>query len=244
MRPKKATPEEGVRIDREHFVNFSPKPGTAGTVSGWCACEPWCGFCHDYHEDHGPTKVCLHWFTDGALYCERCRRQPAVEKMWYCLWWRDEDGAPLLTICRNAAADFVKDLKYGDSVYCGKVDKLSSNFLKRSGGNQKFASSHPLRQKEVEILPTLLMVWKFPQLDKWCQEQDRAERYQNAKPAATEKHTLSVPPPTSEIEALAIDAHRRLGHLQTIGELSEEVERRAKRQKAEKNGKHEAGEGN
>ena len=103
--------------------------------------------------------MCLHWFTDGALYCERCRRQPAVEKMWYCLWWREEDGAPLLTICRNAAADFVKELKYGEAIYCGKVDKLSSNFLKPSGIKQKFTSGHPLRQREVEILPTLLMVW-------------------------------------------------------------------------------------
>ena len=182
--------------------------------------------------------MCLHWFTDGALYCERCRRQPAVEKMWYCPWWREEDGAPLLTICRNAAADFVKELKYGEAIYCGKVDKLSSNFLKPSGIKQKFTSGHPLRQREVEILPTLLMVWKFPQLDKWCQEQDRAERYKATPDPAAKSQTLSVPPPTSEVEALAIDAHRRFGHMSADG-VDEAIKKIVVRKNdAEKNGKH------
>lgn len=241
MRPKKATPEEGAKIDREHFVNYTPKCGISGSVSGWCACEPWWGICHDYHEDHGPTKVCLDWFTDSALYCERCRRQPATERLAYCLWWRGEDGAPLLTICRNTVAPLLDGLRYGTAIYCAKVDKFSSNYLKASGSAQKFVPNHPLRQKEVEILPTLLMVWKLPQLDKWCKEQDHAERYRELNALEPGQQTLSVPPPTTKIEGQAIAAHRRFGHLgdDAVDEAIKKIV--VRKDDAEKNGKHKKG---
>lgn len=238
MKPKKATPEEGARTDREHFVQFTPKIGLAGSVSGRCACEPWWGICHDYHDDHGPTKVCLDWFTDGAIHCARCRRQPATERIAYCLWWRDEDGAPLLTICRNTVSHLLEGLKYGTGVYVAKMDKFSSCYMKASGTTTRFDTTHPLRQKEVEILSTLLQVWQLPELDKWCKEQDHAERYQAMKLSSNREQTLSVPPPTTKAEALAIDAHRRNGHLSGPKPMGDSVEEIAKKITVRRNGKH------
>ncbi len=238
MRPKKAAPGEGAVSHREHFVHYRCPVGLSKTTTGWCAAEPYWCIAHPYNEREGPTKLCLDWFTDGALKCPRCHRRAKKERLAYCFWWREFDTSPLFSICHETVADLLDGLEYGTNVIVGKLEQEASVFLKRCETQVRFVSEHPFRQGPIDFWSELLEVWDYDSLKQWCRDQDRSARARVENAPQPGEQTLSVTPPVNDDERGAIDAHKRFGHLDGIRGAPEWVGEAIKKIKPSKNGQH------
>lgn len=192
MDPKQATPGEGGRQDREHFVYYSPDVGLSKTKTGYCACKPHWFRVHEHTKALPGTKVCTEWFTDGEVPCARCRPFHTPTVVAYVLWWRESDMSPLFSIVHETACDLLVGLDYGVRVFVGREEAKASAFMKRCETQSTFKSTHPLRQRAVPILPVLLDVWRIPLLEQWVLKKDRqAKRREEAPPPPAPP----VPPP-------------------------------------------------
>ncbi len=237
MPPRKGAPGDGPskRTEKWDYVETfnGDKPWT-----GWCACEPHWLLAHPSKKG---SKPCLPWLTFDALPCQRCGPQNEPEMIAYLGIWREMDTAPKLVIVREGAAEFIEGHKFGTYVEVFRAREAGSLCIVRRMLKQvPFRSTHRLRQKEADIWPSLLQMWKLNELTEWfkCQEGD-APRGVVPMPM---RQRLSVPPPTTDVERLALDANRtvNLGSAtefgKTLGRLGKEFEKR--RKEAQQNGHH------
>lgn len=155
------------------------KPGAPSSFSYWgvpVSVKPlyaWvAGECEWYevHEhtprEHG-TKVCLRWYTDGALRCPRCRPLVPTTTIGYLPIYRESDLKPCVLLLHESVADLVTSLRFRDYIMIGRVDVHSSTFAKKAETRETFASVLPSRQSPCDLLPSLLTMWGYPELNHW-----------------------------------------------------------------------------
>lgn len=209
MRLKKDTPGGGGGSRAESFSNVKVPPSLK-TWTAYCAGEPyWCR-AHE-HTDKAPgTKVCLHWVTDGALHCPRCKPYFKLSRIAYVPLYREMDNKAVFVICHETVEDMLNELSFGVEVMVGRVEACASIFVKRSAGNSRYKSTMPTRQEECDLTKSLLSVWKYPQLDEWFLAQERAapklqagtavkpngQAFKPEYQAAAKRYGATVVPPT------------------------------------------------
>lgn len=238
MTLRKAAPEEGGEQAREQFAYLNTPAGLKHAWTGWLACDPYWFIGHE-HKKHTPgTQPCLNWITSGAVRCVRCGKGAEKKKMCYCHIYREFDGKPLLVIVQEAVKEVMKGLAFRSHVLVGRLDDQASSFVKPTDTNLPFRPENERRKNPIDTAVSLLGIWKIPELTEWY------ERGRWTKPTITQEQLptgnwrLSVPPATTEVEALALDAHRRQSELDGAG-VDDALQRALKRTKeAERNGKH------
>lgn len=238
MRWKKGTPGEGGEKRHEQFRYVKTGPGLKGTWYGWCAAEPyWCRV-HQHTEHTRGTKVCCAWFTDGHLTCPRCKPGVVATDVAYVFLWREEDHAPCLVLCHDSAAEYLAPLKFGAYVMVGRADGSSGAYVKLAADQRRWVSSLPYRQGPCDIAVSLLTLWAYPDLTQWVATAARREKAKAEPSEMPARLRLSVPPPTSDVEALAVDAERKAPT--TWDDLTRSILSRhsAASRAAERNGKH------
>jgi hypothetical protein len=238
MRFKKAAPGDGGERRCEQFIYTRTQPGLKGAWCAWCAHEPHWFKVHEHNEHQRGTKVCLTWFTDGAIPCPRCRPGVVPTTCAYVPVWREEDLKPCMVIVHESAADVMQGLSFGVFALVGCVEKGASVYVKRSEVQKPWNPTQEFRRSPCDIAVSLLTMWDYPSLNQWCATADRrAKQDAGALPLPT-RLRLSVPPPTTTAEALAVDAERKAPA--TWGELVDTTLGAAKRrvERVEKNGKH------
>lgn len=167
MPPKRATPGQGAERRYEQFSYTKTGPGLKNQWPCWCSCEPyWCKV-HEHTEKTPGTKVCVDWFTDGALICPRCRPAHEPTTIAYVAVWRAEDLKPCMVICHESVSDMLMLLKFGVEATVGCTDRNSSVWVRATGIQSKWVSALPYRQKAIDIMVSLLTMWGYPALTSW-----------------------------------------------------------------------------
>ena len=161
-----------------------------GSFGAWLAGPTyWCEEAHEYHERIGPTKPCLHWLTDGALRCDRCRKQPKVTCLAWVPLYREQDGKPVLVIVHETAADLLAPLRYPDYCLVGRMEALSSVFVRLSDDALSLKSEKASRQSPVDVTNDLIGIWNMPDLNEWLRS--RGSPMARAKVEPQEEPTQS-----------------------------------------------------
>lgn len=239
MRWTEGAPEKGDKERScEQFAYTRPEHGLSKIQYGWCARKPyWCK-AHEHTERERGTKVCVQWFTKGELDCPRCRPGCRISDIAYVPVWREWDTKPILLICHDSVADLLADLDFGVYVQFGRVGKDDGVFVKRAAEKKLFRSDLPYRQGPCDIAVSLLTIWKYPALVRWCRRTSGTGGVVSSEQTESGRWRLSVPPPTTATEALAADAERKapVGDAAGIEDGLHRALRRAK--DAERNGKH------
>lgn len=242
-RLKKAVPGEGTETKAEQFSYTRTQPGLKGVWYAWCAHEPyWCKV-HEHTEKTPGTKVCLTWATDSALRCPRCRPGVVPTTVAYVPVWRELDLAPCMVIVHEGTADRLAGVEFGTYVMVSCVEQKGGVCLTRAAEQRRWNTSLPYRQSPCDIAVSLLTMWGYPQYTDWLSRQSPPSGVVVEKVPGAERWRLSVPPPTTDAEALAVDAHRDppTTDASGIGDALKGALSRA--QKAERNGKHDKKEG-
>jgi hypothetical protein len=212
--------------------------GTKNAFNAWMAGEPyWAEEAHEHTDADPGTKPCLNWLTDGAVKCVRCRRGRPVTCIGWVPLYRELDGKPIIVIVHEHVADLLKGIVHPQYVLVGRVDNKSSVFIKKSESNLVMRTDKDSRKRRIDVVPDLLTMWGLPELNEWLRGQQPGQ-VQEEEPPPVLRQRLSVPPPTTKIEALAIDAEKKIGssYLLDVDTLQVEIEQRKKY--AEKNGHH------
>jgi hypothetical protein len=209
---KKGTPGKGAGTRPDTFSYTGVAHGLKGSFSAWLAGEPyWCDEAHEHTDKDPGTKPCLHWLTDGALTCRRCRQGRGVKCIGWVPLYREQDCRPIIVIVHESAADLLRGLKYPQYVLVGRVDAKSSVFVRPGDNPLSLVTDNPCRQRPVDITNDLLSMWQLPELNEWLKRGSRPAPVACEKVPGGTSWRLSVPPPTTDAEALAVDAHRTAG---------------------------------
>ncbi len=239
MRQKKATPGKGKGHVPDQF-SYTPVPAGLKTWYAWCAGEPEWYEVHEHNKNNIGTKICLDWATDGALQCPRCRPFVKTSTCAYVPLYREMDTKSCVVICHNSVADLLAGLAFKTPVMVGRVSEDASVFVRITDGMETFTSTHPDRQAPCNLLPSLLSMWGYPQYEQWL-----LARHRSAPPPPAPADTvppavaqrLSVPPPTTEVERLALHAHQTDSVFGgTVDDVTKKLHARIA--KAKTNGKH------
>lgn len=205
---KKGTPGEGWSARSDSFSYTPVQTGMKSFFTAWLAGEPYWALAHE-HTDRTPgTKPCLDWLTDGALRCPRCRGPKLPAWIGWVPLYREQDHQPILVIIHSNAHDLVSGLRYPDHVIVGRVNDTSGVFVRKSDSAIPFRTESAARKKPVDIRCHLVPMWKLPELETWIERQQKAQRRAQREEENPTNLRLSVPPPTTDTERAAIDAHK------------------------------------
>lgn len=204
-RLKKGTPGKGAESARDAFSHTPVGHGLKNAWTGYIAGETyWC----QAHEHKPPvalgTKPCLTWMTDGALPCARCK--PRVVPTWigYVPIYREVDHEPCIVIVHESVMDVIADLRYATRVWVGRIDAVSSVYVRRAESQLPvWKSTHEQRQGPRDITPDLLLMWGIPMLEQWLRGSDNPVSQPPAPPVAASEE------PTTDAFDLARDRLKR-----------------------------------
>jgi hypothetical protein len=216
--------------------------GLKNAWTGWLASEPyWCNEAHEHKPPHQiGSKPCLNWLTRGAIPCPFCRPNRPKKCLGWVLVYREMDGAPCMVIVHDTVADLMVGLGFGSHVLIGRMEDQVSTFVKPTTTAVPFKTNLDYRKCEIDHAVSLLTVWAIPALSAWVAA--GAPQAPAAEPIAPGRFRLSVPPPTSRVESLAIDAERTAPAGESgTGEALARAMRRVK--SAAQNGRHKPPEG-
>lgn len=234
MRFKKATPGEGEERRAELFSYTPTKHGLSNTWSAWCAHEPyWCK-AHEHTDKDPGTKVCVHWFTDGALPCPRCMRAARTTIIAYVAVWRAVDLKPCLVICHESASDMLMSLAFGTFCFVGRVAAQDGCFVKAHEHQEKWVSDLPYRQGPCDLAATLLTIWRYPALEAWLRSPRKAGGEGTGEARSPSRLRLASPP--AAVDAADASAVREDKPDGALGGSVDDVTRRIL-SRASKNGK-------
>lgn len=205
---KKGTPGEGWQGGSDSFSYTSVQPGTKGGFAAWLAGDVYWALAHEHTERQPGTKPCLDWLTDGTLRCPRCRGPKQPTWIGWVPLYREQDHAPILVVIHQNAHDLVRELRYPDYVLVGRVADKSGVFVRKTDLQMPFKTENAARKQAVDITANLVVMWKIPQLEEWLHKCDKINRRLQAEAEEDTRMRLSVPPPTSAVERLAIHAEK------------------------------------
>jgi hypothetical protein len=172
---KKGSPGGGRERRAEQFAYTPTPPGIAKAWTATAAAEPyWCTV-HEHTKATPGTKVCVDWYTDGALICPRCKPSLVPTTVAYVPVWREIDHKPCLVIVHETAADLLAGVAFGVRVLIGCVERGSSVFVRATDEQPRWASENPLRQQPADLSTTLYTLWGYTQLWAWSNTQDARE---------------------------------------------------------------------
>lgn len=238
MELRKATPGEGGEAAREQFTYFNTQAGLKNAWTGWLASDPYWFIGHEHKKFDPGTQPCLVWMTEGELPCVRCAKGRARKKMCYLHIYRELDGKPLLIVVQESALEVMGDVAYRSHVLVGRLDDQASAFVKPTETQVPFRTTLESRKRPIDNAVSLLAIWKLPELELWCKRPRRKGPKVTAEPVPDGNWRLSVTPPTTTTEALAIDAEKKAPAVNAAG-TDDALQRALRRAKeAEQNGKH------
>jgi hypothetical protein len=206
---KRGTPGEGWQGGTDSFSYTSVQTGTKGGFSAWLAGDVYWALAHEHTERQPGTKPCLDWLTDGMVRCARCRGPKLPTWVGWVPLYREQDHAPVLVVIHQNAQDLVRDLKYPDHVIVGRVADKSGVFVRKSDSAVSFKTENATRKQAVDITGNLIAMWRIPELEAWLHKCDKIQRKLEADEQHATRMRLSVPPPTTDTERLAIDAEKK-----------------------------------
>lgn len=209
MALRKGTPGKGGNTRTDSFSYVPVAPGLKSGFTGWLAGEPyWCDEAHEHSKADPGTKPCLHWMTEGQLDCPRCRRVRPVRCIGWVPLYREQDHKPIIVIVHESAASLLAKLAHPTMVLVGRVAASDSVFVRRNDTQTLMRTESDARKSPVDITRDLLMMWNIPALTEWTLKHRDREQASSDSPVSL-KMRLSVPPPTTRIEGLAIDAEKK-----------------------------------
>lgn len=215
MAHKKSRPGNRKTGAWESFSYWGP-PISSKPRYAWVAGEPEWFEVHEHNQKQHGTKVCLNWFTDGALKCPRCRPLHDTTTVAYLPLYREEDGKPVFLIVHESAADVIDGLEFGVFVYVGRVDGVSSVYAKPADEQRTMNSVNPTRNRPCYLMPSLLTVWDYPELDGWMRVNDKLKHPALDKkeaPAPTSDNAVSQPAKQPARESGPVDLKRTMVEL-------------------------------
>lgn len=208
---RKGTPGEGWQGGTDSFSYTPVQTGTKGAFAAWLAGDVYWSLCHEHTDKWPGTKPCLDWITHGELRCPRCNSPKAPTWIGYVPLYREQDHAPLLVLVHENAQDLVRGLSYPDHVLVGRVADKSGVYVRKSETAIPFRTENANRKRPIDVTSQLLKMWKLPQLEEWLARQSKKKRMEQEDAEHNARLRLSVPPPTTDVEALAIDAEKKDG---------------------------------
>lgn len=208
MNIRKGTPGEGAQARADSFSYFGPDHGLKHAFTAWLAGEVYWAKAHEHTDALPGTKPCLDWLTEGELRCPRCR--PQVLPIWvgWVPLYREVDHKPICVIVKESGMDLLKGLVYPNCVLVGRVGKKDAVFVRKSESPVSFRTDNEQRKRPIDITNSLLTMWKLPTFEAWLCDRRREQRVNAVEQPEAVRLRLSVPPPTTRVEALAIDAER------------------------------------
>lgn len=238
-RLRKGTPEGG-DVARPDSFSYTPVlHGLKNTFTGWLAGDTyWCEEAHEHKPPHLiGSQPCVHWMTNGELKCARCRKQPQVKVLGWCPLWREQDHKAIIVIVHKNAADHLRGLGFGEFVTVGRVDAVSSIFVRSALPKLVMRTDNEYRKRAVDITDDLLSMWKLPELNEWLR---RGAAPTSEKKVSSNEVELRQSN-GEEFGPMYRNAAARYGGSNEsdsagIGDASNRIFNRAK--DAEKNGKH------
>lgn len=131
-----------------------------------------CGKAHwiDCHTNFGVSQPCLTLVTSGEVPCPRCTEP--VETMGYVALWLAWNTKPMFALVHHDQRERVDALHRGQPVWVGRDDHKTAGIyvISRLGTKVSMLKlDRPALVATVDLLPTLLKVWKLPQLAAWAQ---------------------------------------------------------------------------
>jgi hypothetical protein len=215
---KKASSREGTERRAEQFI-YTPTPvGVSKAWTAHCAGEPYWCMCHEHTRAQPGTKVCVAWYTDGALICPRCRPAVVPSRIGYVPVWREIDHRPCLVIVHESVEDLLSGVGFGVRVLIGCVERGASVFVRPVSEQTRWVSEHPLRQRACDLTLSLYTIWAYPALATWDAEGDAT----TASPPKV--NALTVPTESDTAVSLPHDRLAGLLDAQSAG-LAESAER-------------------
>lgn len=163
--PFKNTPRRGA--DRARTVYFTYlrelKGGTKFT--GYIAGATWWGLVHPSER----TQPCFDELTGGDLHCPHCARGavPAIKGV--CPLYIEPPRKPFFVWLDEELRDVVDTLKLHTKVIVGReVGKGMPAWVARCLNQEPaFTTTLPERQRPADITPTLLKIFRSPELVAW-----------------------------------------------------------------------------
>lgn len=240
MSLEETPPEKGRgRRARVHWRTMKTARGETHEAHA-CGHAKW----YDCHTRYGVTQPCLQVVTKGELKCARCGEE--IETMGYVAVWRARDTQPMVALVHLDQRERCDKLRRGQPVWVMRDDHKTAGIavIGRTDDHKKFLKlDSPALLAPIDLSEYCLAVWKLPQLKDWFRAKkeasDNAVSLTKTEVPAALKQRLSVPPPTTTVEALAIDAHKDGGYdLGNVDWEKVELERLQREQNAMKNGKH------
>lgn len=190
MSIRKGTPGRGGGSRPDSFSYTPVGNGLKSAFGAWLAGPAyWCEEAHEYHERIGPTKPCLHWLTGGEVRCDRCRKQPKVSCLAWVPLYREVDSKPILVIVHEVAADLLAPLRYPDYCLVGRIDGVSSVFVRKSDSPLSLQTEKECRKRPVDVTSDLIGIWNVPELNDWLRR--KGDSVLREKVSAAEVETES-----------------------------------------------------
>lgn len=223
-----------------HYCNTEPGAKWHAYIAGACM---WF-WCHPSRR----TKPCLHIITEGKLECPKCGSAVAPQLIGYQPLYREIDSRPVFIVLHEYTRETVDKLALHTRVIVGREASQSDGvwLMKALSPNPVFSSTLRERQRGADLSETLLRVWGIPALTTWYRGWNDTARTISAPeelsmaPTNEGRWRLSVPPPTTSAEALAIDAHR-VDDTPLAADLSAALERVKGREAVTSNAKRKKG---
>lgn len=164
MKLPQAAPGEGVKVEYEHFCNWTVKGGERHTAylagdAQWFVAHP---------SDRG-TKPCTHWMTSATVPCRFCALHKTPQTIGYVPVWREVDWRPMLVIVYEEEREHIEHLELHDRVQIGREKELGARIWVRKCMNQepRFNTTVARRKCKQDITRALLTIWKMPELVAW-----------------------------------------------------------------------------
>jgi hypothetical protein len=168
MSVRQSPPGRGGKGGRVHFTYTPTGFGQQwhAFIAGPCA---WFE-CHT----RGKTKPCLAEVTGGELVCPLCASPHPTEQVGYQPLYRELDGKPVMVVVHESVREVVDSHKLHARVLIGRemAETDGVYVIRPLKSGKPFTSTLAARQKEADVIPTLLRVWNIGALQEWAARQE------------------------------------------------------------------------
>lgn len=116
----------------------------------------------------GYSKPCLYWISYGELVCKKCHPLDPKETLGYVPVWREKEGAPGFVVVKDYSRDIVERIKVHDRLLISRgYEESDALSVVPADGGKRYHSTRPDFMAHVDLTPSLLRIWKIPELTEW-----------------------------------------------------------------------------
>lgn len=230
------SPGEGRKDDHIRFDYWRGITGGqkhSGYLAGpakWFLCHP---------SDKG-TKPCLHWMTKGELTCRFCGAAKMPEEGGYVPVWNAVNWAPKILFVYGDEREHVEKLELHQKLLIGREPGRGERVYVRLAMNQEplFNTTDPRKKIARDITPSLLLMWKLPELVAWLARSN--DNALSQRPAPTTSDGKPFGPMTKAAAERYGDQDAPAGGSDDVfGAAVDRAKNRMSNPRPSRNGKHE-----